>query len=165
MRDSRPQSLEHLFDETQDKSVLRQVQQRATVLVKLNRAVRGVLPAALHPWVRVANYRQSILVLEAANASWLMRLRYEQSALLSALRAQILPSLTAIDIRINPALAAKGSEIDQESSKQTAKEVKSGRALSVASAQALLDVADRSPEKLKKIIERLASRAGESGTR
>ncbi|WP_075182221.1 DUF721 domain-containing protein [Pantoea sp. 1.19] len=163
MRSSRPHSLEHLFDETQDKSILRQVQQRAGVLVRLNRAVQGLLPATLHPWVRVANYRQGILVLEVANASWMMRLRYEQSALLSALRAEILPSLAAIDIRINPALAAKGEPTAQESSSQAEKKV-AKRQLSAASAQSLRDVAERSPEKLRRIIERLASRAGE-GTR
>jgi len=102
MRDSRPQSIESFFDMAQDQSVLQNVQQRAIALNKLNRAVQGIIPVQLHPWCRVANFRQGILVIETANASWLMRLRYEQSSLLSALRAQILPSLTSIDIRINP---------------------------------------------------------------
>ena len=111
MRDSRPQLLDVLFDDASagSKGPLHNVQQRAVALLKLNRAVKGLLPAPLHPWCRVANFRQGILVLETANASWMMRLRYEQPALLSALRAQILPSLSSIDIRINPALMAKGS--------------------------------------------------------
>ncbi|MGV3345376.1 DUF721 domain-containing protein [Enterobacteriaceae bacterium LUAb1] len=157
MRNSRPQSLEYLFDEIQDKSVLYQIQQRAIILFRLNRAVQGILPAALHPWVRVANYRQGILVLEIASASWMMRLRYEQSSLLSALRAQILPSLTAIDIRINPVLAAKNAPVLQKDTLQPGK-----RQLSINSAESLRDVAKRSPEKLRKTIERLASRAGEN---
>lgn len=163
MRDSRPQSLDHLFDDAGAESVLQNVQQRATALLKLNRAVKGILPAQLHPWCRVANFRQSILVLETANASWLMRLRYEQATLLSALRAQILPSLTSIDIRINPSLAAIGQESVQENSNQTVKGKTEGvnRELSQQSAQALRMVAERSPEKLKAAIERLASLAGE----
>ena len=110
MRDSRPQLLDVLFDDASagSKGPLHNVQQRAVALLKLNRAVKGLLPAPLHPLPR-ANFRQGILVLETANASWMMRLRYEQPALLSALRAQILPSLSSIDIRINPALMAKGS--------------------------------------------------------
>lgn len=161
MRDNRPQSIENLFEITEGKGMLQSIQQRAIMLNKLNRAVQGVLPAQLHPWCRVANFRQGILVLETANASWMMRLRYEQSSLLSALRAQILPSLTAIDIRINPSLAAKRQENAHESSKQNG-ETSAGRQLSEQSAKMLLDIASRSPEKLKKIIERLALLAGES---
>ena len=163
MRDSRPQSIEYLFETTEGQNMLQSIQQRAIALNKLNRAVKGVIPAQLHPWCRVANFRQGILVLETANASWMMRLRYEQSSLLSALRAQILPSLTAIDIRINPTLAAKAQESAQESSSQSATEEKSaGRQLSEQSAEILRSVASRSPEKLRKTIERLASLAGES---
>ncbi len=163
MRDSRPQSLDNLFDDAGTQSVLQNVQQRATALLRLNRAVRGILPAQLHPWCRVANFRQGILVLETANASWLMRLRYEQATLLSALRAQILPSLTSIDIRINPSLAAIGQDSVQESSTQTSGgHFEVNRELSEQSAEALREVAKRSPEKLRAAIERLASLAGES---
>ena len=162
MRDSRPQSLENLFDDAGQESMLQNVQQRAVALLRLNRAVKGILPAPLHPWCRVANFRQGILVLETANASWLMRLRYEQATLLSALRAQILPSLTSIDIRINPLLAVKGQEIVQQNTTQTGVEkYEVNRQLSEQSAEALREVAKRSPEKLRATIERLASLAGE----
>jgi hypothetical protein len=102
-------------------------------------------------------------VLETANASWMMRLRYEQPALLSALRAQILPSLSSIDIRINPALMAKGSNLVQNAAK-TAGNTQAKvpmRHLSQESAEELRGLASRSPEKLRKILERLASLAGE----
>ncbi|AIR65225.1 DUF721 domain-containing protein [Cedecea neteri] len=162
MRDSRPQSLENLFDDAGQESMLQNVQQRAVALLRLNRAVKGILPAPLHPWCRVANFRQGILVLETANASWLMRLRYEQATLLSALRAQILPSLTSIDIRINPSLAVKGQEFVQENATQTGTEkYEVNRQLSKQSAEVLREVAKRSPEKLRATIERLASLAGE----
>lgn len=163
MRDSRPQSLDTLFDDAGAQGMLQNVQQRATALLRLNRAVRSILPAQLHPWCRVANFRQGILVLETANASWLMRLRYEQATLLSALRAQILPSLTSIDIRINPTLAAIGKDSVQENSIQSRSgQFEVNRELSEQSAEALREVAKRSPEKLRAAIERLASLAGES---
>lgn len=165
MRDSRPQLLDVLFDDalTAEQGPLHNVQQRAVALLKLNRAVRGLLPAQLHPWCRVANFRQGVLVLETANASWMMRLRYEQPSLLSALRAQILPSLSSIDIRINPALMAKGDR-QVQSGVKTTENAQAGaplRHLSQESANELRRLAARSPEKLRKTLERLASLAGE----
>lgn len=166
MRDSRPQALDNFFDESDKDSMLQTIQQRAVALLRLNRAVRGILPAPMHPWCRVANFRQGILIIETANASWLMRLRYEQSALLSALRAQILPSLTSIDIRINPSLAGKKAEIVQENNTQASSgQYIVDRRLSEQSAETLREVANRSPEKLRKAIERLASLAGESASK
>lgn len=163
MRDSRPQLLDVLFDNTfaTEKNTLYKVQQRAIALQKLNHAIQGLLPAQLQPWCRVANYRQSILVLETANASWMMRLRYEQPNLLSALRAQILPSLSSIDIKINPALMAKGSNVVKESAKIPLQTEKTAplRHLSQESAEELKRLASRSPEKLRNILEKLASLA------
>jgi len=159
MRDSCPQLLDVLFDDahTTDKAPLHNVQQHALALLKLNRAVKGFLPAQLHLWCRVANVRQGILVLEAANASWMMRLRYEQPMLLSTLREQILPSLSSIDIRINPGLMANGEH--QVKNTQQAAPL---RHLSQESAMALRRLANRSPEKLRNIFERLAALARES---
>ncbi|HEI6845870.1 TPA: DUF721 domain-containing protein [Yersinia enterocolitica] len=168
MRESRPQLLDVLFDDAiaAENGPLHNVQQRATALLKLNRAVKGLLPSQLQPWCRVANYRQSVLVLETANASWLMRLRYEQPALLSALRAQILPSLSSIDIRINPSLMASGHNHVQNAAKYSQDPEKSPplRQLSLESAKELRGLASRSPEKLRTILERLAALAGESAS-
>jgi len=167
MRDSRPQSIDILLGSvtTPEQNSLQHIQQRAVVLLKLNRAVAGILPAPLQPWCRVANFRQGVLILETANANWMMMLRYEQSRLLSALRAQILPSLSSIDIRINPTLATKGHQITQNhgeplSSGGQAEGKK--RKLSQQSGEAIRHLAARSPEKLKKMLERLAKLAGES---
>ncbi|CDG47253.1 DUF721 domain-containing protein [Serratia symbiotica] len=160
MRDSRPQLLDVLFDDalTADKAPQHNVQQHALALLKLNRAVKSLLPAQLHLWCRVANIRQGILVLEAANASWMMRLRYEQPMLLSTLRAQILPSLSSIDIRINPGLMANG----EHRVKNTQQAAPLRRHLSQESARAVMGLANHSPEKLRKILEQLAALAGES---
>jgi len=93
-----------------------------------------------------------------------MRLRYEQPALLSALRAQILPSLSSIDIRINPSLMAKMENASQIAikNKAIASESMPVRHLSAQSAEELRGLASRSPEKLRKALERLAELAGES---
>ncbi len=111
MRDSRPKLLDALFDEilTLNKAPLNNVQWHARKLFQLNCAVKKLLPDQLRTWCRVANFRQGILVLEAANASWMMCLRHEQSALQSTLREKILPSLSSINIKINPSLMANST--------------------------------------------------------
>ena len=163
---SRPQSIDILLGSlaAPEKNSLQHIQQRAVALLKLNRAVAGLLPAPLQPWCRVANFRQGVLILETANASWMMRLRYEQSRLLSALRAQILPSLSSIDIRINPTLATKGYQATRNSGsglKNGEQTEGKQRRLSRQSGESIRLLAARSPEKLQKLLERLAKLAGE----
>ncbi|CAQ83212.1 MULTISPECIES: DUF721 domain-containing protein [Photorhabdus] len=168
MRDSRPQSLDVLFEDAAaiEKNPLHIVQQRAVALLKLNRAVISLLPAQLHPWCRVANYRKQILVLEAGNASWMTRLRYELPTLLSALRSEILPSLSSIDIRINPSLMVKHDNSAQSFAKimSNSHNISPVRQLSQESAKELIILASRSPKKLKERLERLAALAGESAS-
>lgn len=161
MRDSRPQLLDALFDDaltTADKTPLHNIQKHALALHELNRTVKSLLPAPLHLCCRVANVRKSILVLEAANASWMMRLRYAQPILLSTLQAQILPSLSSIDIRINPSLITNG----EHRIKNTQQAPPLRRHLSQESARVVIELANRSPEKLRNILEKLAALAGES---
>lgn len=156
MRDSRPQLLDILFEDAleAEKTPLNIICRHAIILIRLNRILKNILPASLHTWCRVANVRHDILVLEAANASWMMRLRYEQSMLLSTLRAQILPSLSSIDIRINPGLMVK--RVDQV---KNVHQLAPLRQLSKESAMAMRGLANRSPEKLREILERLATLA------
>lgn len=167
MRDSRPQAIDTLFSDPAEpgRASLSQIQQRAVALLKLNRTVSALLPAPLRPWCRVGNFRQGVMVLECANASWMMRLRYEQTQLLSALRAQILPSLSSIDIRINPTLAIKGEPNAQNSgigTRVSRPVAEKPRILSAQSAESIRHVAARSEGKLQKLLERLAGLAGES---
>lgn len=163
MRDSYPQSLEKILNELEDsnKSTLQLIQQRATILLKLNRAVIALLPSPLQGKCRVANYRNAILIIEVINASWLTRLRYELPSLLSALRQEILPSLSSIDIKINPALRTKEEKRSLVSSIKE-QDAKKRRYLSLESAQSLKYLAEKSPKKLREKLERLAALAGES---
>ncbi|EEG85406.1 MULTISPECIES: DUF721 domain-containing protein [Proteus] len=163
MRDSYPQSLEKIFIELEgsNKSTLQLIQQRATILLKLNRAVMALLPVPLRDKCRVANYRNAILIIEVANASWLTRLRYETPSLLSALRQEILPSLSSIDIKINPSLGIKQEKRSLISSLKEQAPIKR-RHLSLESAQSLKYLAEKSPKKLREKLERLAALAGES---
>lgn len=113
MRDSHPQALFDVLEESlaKTRSPLLTIQRNAIAINKLNKAVKALLPSELKPMCRVANYRNCILVIEVANASWMTRLNYEKLQLLSALRNSILPSLSSIDIRINPVLMRKRLKI------------------------------------------------------
>ncbi|HGJ5873353.1 MULTISPECIES: DUF721 domain-containing protein [Arsenophonus] len=164
MRDSYPQSLNILLKENNfDSNTLQTIQQRAQALIKLNNTVISLLPVELKAWCRVANYRQHILILEVTNASRKTRLSYELPTLLSTLRNTILPSLSSINIMINPSLSSKNSEnclSIQQIAIKPSKQIISK--LSKESAKTIRNLAKRSPKKLKEKLEQLAALAGES---
>ncbi|CAG9413360.1 TPA: DUF721 domain-containing protein [Providencia alcalifaciens] len=165
MRDSHPQALFDVLEESLAKTsnTLQTIQRNAKAILKLNRVVKSLLPAEIKPMCRVANYRNNIMVIEVANASWMTRLNYERTNLLSALRSSILPSLSSIDIRINPDLIRKSkqnSSLNKQSVNQ--KENRNQRQISTQTAEQLLRLAEKSPKGLKERFERLAALAGES---
>lgn len=103
------------------------------------------------------------MVIEVANASWMTRLNYEKSNLLSALRTTILPSLSSIDIRINPDLMRKPKQNSSLTNRTVTSVQKTNeRQISAQTAQALLKLAENSPKGLRERFERLAALAGES---
>ncbi|MGL5952965.1 MULTISPECIES: DUF721 domain-containing protein [Providencia] len=164
MRDSHPQPLFNVLEESLSKTsnTLQTIQRNAKAILKLNQVVKNLLPAEIKPMCRVANYRNNIMVLEVANASWMTRLNYEKLNLLSALRTSILPSLSSIDIRINPDLIRKtkqNSSLNKQS--VSTKTNRNQRQISVQTAEQLLKLAERSPKGLKERFERLAALAGE----
>lgn len=165
MRDSHPQALFDVLEESLAKTPnsLQAIQRNAKVILKLNKAVKNLLPTEIKPMCRVANYRNNIIIIEVANASWMTRLNYEKITLLSALRTSILPSLSSIDIRINPDLVRKSKQ-NSSLNKQTVSSVQNSRErqISLETAKQLLKLAKRSPKGLKERFERLAALAGES---
>lgn len=178
MRRSNPQLLNNLFNDAmtsrkelpyhfQNENAVSyffqkdNVQEHAIELLKLNQKVKELLPSQLKPWCRIANYRRNILVIEIANANWMMELRYEKSNLLSSIRKKILPSLSSIDIRINPGLMVLGDEIMEKSEKfekNIKKSIECNR-LSIKSAEELKRLSKCCPKKLRAALERLAALA------
>lgn len=160
MRNSYPQSINALFNDNTKPGCtpLSQIQQRIVMLLNLNRKVSLLLPPTLRPWCRVGNFFQNVIVIECANASWMIRLRREQAQLLSTLRIHILPSLSSIDIRINPILAIKGRPNTQKIGVRTyvsRSVAENPRVLSIQSAKFIGNVAARSEGKLQELLERL----------
>ncbi|UDG80880.1 hypothetical protein GFV14_00363 [Candidatus Hartigia pinicola] len=162
MRDSYPKSLLSLLKNSlvTTHHPLQIIQHNAKIINKLNLIVKSLLPSETKLICRVAHYRNSILIIEVVNASWLMRLNYEKFNLISTLRKSILPSLFSIDIRINPLLMKKAVE-NSSLNNQTVQYaiLLNKRKISTDTAQHLLRLAQNSSKKLKERLERLAALA------
>ncbi|WP_395479872.1 DUF721 domain-containing protein [Candidatus Curculioniphilus buchneri] len=160
MRNSHPYSINILLNNPVSigQISLEKIQRRTIMLLKLNKAVTALLPGPLRPWCRVVNLRKGIMILETANATWKMRLRYEQTHLLSVLRLQILPSLSSINIKINPLLAIKENVNfkKNEDAKPYHSILEKPKTLSIQSAECIRHMAIHSEGTLKNALERLA---------
>ncbi|WWO97410.1 MAG: DciA family protein [Candidatus Dasytiphilus stammeri] len=150
MRSSSPHTIEKIFHLAHNQSILQFLKKKSLKLINLDYALKEELPLHFHPWCRVANLRQHILIIEAANAHWLTYLRYQQPILLSTLQAKILPTLVEINIVINPSIIQSISKPSTNNNKRT---------ISKRSAIILRNVARQSPKNIKFILERLASLA------
>lgn len=148
MRKSAPQTVHHVIAQAM---TLERLQKKAVLLAQWERAIKSVLPLNLQNVVRLANYRHHRLIIEVASASWLARLRYEQSELLTALRHDILPELSGLEFVINPDLCRPFLE------KHLAVTVQSSqRRLSETSAKLIENLAKECKEGLKDRLIKLA---------
>ena len=152
MRDNEPKMLTNLLSQG---SLLSQIHERTLALSQLAKVVDELLPTPLNQQYRVANYRQGVLILEVSSANWLTRIKYEQSNLISAIRKKILPSLSSIQYKINPAIATNYSQ----SVNFFDKNAKINNVITIQTAIYLNAVAEHAPEKLKKQLIKLANHA------
>ncbi|WP_294962685.1 DciA family protein [uncultured Gilliamella sp.] len=136
-------------------SSLSKIQERTIALSKLSNVVKDILPPPLNQQCRVANYRRGVLIIEVSSASWLSRLRYEQSNLIQGIRRKTLPSLSSIQYQINPNISAQLSELNNQSLNQK----KLLSVITPKSAMFLYTLAENSPDKLKKQLIKLANHA------
>ncbi|WP_202112714.1 DUF721 domain-containing protein [Gilliamella sp. Pas-s95] len=136
-------------------SCLSEIKDRTFALSKLSNIVDELLPSLLKQQCRVANYRQGVLVLEVSSASWLTRLKYEQSNLISEIRKNILPSLSSIQYKINPNISTKLSQCHCQASKLSLL----SSVMTPKSAMFLYALAENAPDKLKKQLIKLANHA------
>ncbi|BGI51233.1 MAG: hypothetical protein ArsCj_5210 [Arsenophonus endosymbiont of Ceratovacuna japonica] len=159
MKNNYIKSLNILLKENNlNSSILKIIKQRIYVLIKINNTIIKLLPIEVNSLCQVANYHKNILFLEVINASRKIRLSYELPMLFSALRNTILPSLSLIKIIINPSLSLQNSKnylpikkIAITPSKQIINK------LSIKSAKIVLNLAKKSPQKLKEKLESLVN--------
>lgn len=152
MRDNEPKVLTSLLSQG---ALLSKIKERSIALNQLSKVIDELLPTPLNQQYRIANYRQGVLILEVSSASWLTRLKYEQSNLLSGIRQKILPSLSSIQYKINPTIATNYSQSVILSDKN----VKISNVISKQTAIYLNTVAEQAPDKLKKKLIKLANHA------
>ncbi|VFP88001.1 DciA family protein [Candidatus Erwinia haradaeae] len=114
MRDHQPQLAQSFLEKAQKKSILQYIYQRITILNEVRLLSYKVIPESLHPWYNIANIHQNTLILNAANANYLMCLHYEKSNLLKTLQEKLLPSLKFIHIRIDPTITTQAAKITQD---------------------------------------------------
>ena len=152
MRDNEPKVLTSLLSQG---ALLSKIKERTVALSQLTKVIDELLPTPLNQQYRVANYRQGVLILEVSSASWLTRLKYEQSNLLSGIRQKILPSLSSIQYKINPTIATSYPQSVILSDKN----VKISNVISKQTAIYLNAVAEQAPDKLKKQLIKLANHA------
>ncbi|AMA65109.1 hypothetical protein AUT07_00555 [Candidatus Arsenophonus lipoptenae] len=131
------------------------IRNHALKLIKLNNKIINLLPEELKNSCRVANYRQEVLIIEVKNAARKARLNFELPIIILKLRNTILPSLSAINITINPSLICKNSNNYLSNIPNTIN--LSNKAISKKSANMILKLAKTSPKNLQKKLKSLVS--------
>ncbi|WP_411614497.1 DUF721 domain-containing protein [Gilliamella sp. BG4] len=134
---------------------LSKIQDRTNALNSLAKVVNDLLQSPMNQQCRVANYRQGVMILEVSTASWLTRLKYEQSNLISEIRKNILPSLSSIQYQINPDISVRWSHNNYQSDKSSLV----SSVITQKSAMFLYALAENAPDKLKKQLIKLANHA------
>ena len=102
-----PQDLSRLMHHS---GKLPSLAEKAELLRQLDQQVKQMLSEHVAEQLQVANLREGVLVIETTSAAWAARINFQKSMLLTQLQAQTLPMLTAIEVKVNPALAIRATE-------------------------------------------------------
>ncbi|GGI93343.1 DUF721 domain-containing protein [Shewanella hanedai] len=70
----------------------------------LDHYVKQVLTGPVSEQLKVANFRQGVLVIETTTAAWAARINFQKTKVLQQLQAETLPMLSAIEVKVNPSL-------------------------------------------------------------
>jgi hypothetical protein len=81
------------------------LQHDAAVIMALNSLLQSHLKQHNIPGCRIGNLQNGSLLIEIPDATWMMRLKFMRTELLTLLRQRV-PSLLRIKIKVNPALSS-----------------------------------------------------------
>ena len=140
-----PQDLSQLLHHS---GKLPDLAEKAELLMYLNHHVKQIIAGPVAEQLKVANFRQGVLVVETTSAAWAARINFQKPKLLAQLQAETLPILTAIEVKVNPRLAMYDAK-----PKQGHKE------LSPAAAEHIAALAENIGGSLGEKLKRLASLA------
>lgn len=79
--------------------------EKAELLLYLNTHLKKILNGPIVDHLQVANLRQDILVIETTTSAWAARINFQKTAILQHLQNEMLPMLSAIEVKVNPSLA------------------------------------------------------------
>ena len=144
-KSNQPTKLQQLFASEQTK--LHSYQQKTQHLSQLAQCLNQTVGWQIGQHCQIGNFHQGILTIYANNSSYATRLNFQQSQILLNFRRNVLPELIDIKIKVLPQ-ASIGR-------KSTTKPLKKQQ-LSHQTADALLEVSEQAPEKLKQALQRLA---------
>lgn len=96
-----PQDLSKLLHQ---RGQLPNITEKSELLMHLEHYVKKVLTGPVSEQLKVANFRQGVLVIETTTAAWAARINFQKAKILQQLQAETLPMLSAIEVKVNPSL-------------------------------------------------------------
>jgi hypothetical protein len=96
-----PQDLSQLLHQ---QGQLPSLAEKAELLLHLDHYVKQVVTGPVTEHLKVANFRQGILVIETTTAAWAARINFQKPKMLQQLQLETLPMLSAIEVKVNPGL-------------------------------------------------------------
>ena len=92
---------------------LPEIKEKAELLLRLDQLIKQQLQGPITAQIKVANLRESTLVVEVSSAAWAARLNFQKAQLLLQLQNVALPMLSTIDVKVNPRMFAVASNVEQ----------------------------------------------------
>lgn len=146
-----PQDLSQLLHQ---QGQLPSLAEKAELLLHLDHYVKQVITGPVTEHLKVANFRQGVLVIETTTAAWAARINFQKPKMLQQLQAETLPMLSAIEVKVNP-----GLNMYETKSKPAHNQISETAAAHI---QALADHTEGSLGQKLKRLAALASRSRQS---
>ncbi|WP_037027204.1 DciA family protein [Psychromonas aquimarina] len=127
------------------------LQHDAALITKLDSLLQSFLKQHNIQGCRIGNLQNGSLLIEIPSSTWLMRLQFMRSELLSLLRQQ-LPALLTIKIKVNPRL----SQLQDKQKKKKNRVIKRASKMPNDVAQSFLALAEDADPALKAALHSLA---------
>lgn len=127
------------------------LQHDMALLTKLNSLLQRYLKQHNIQGYRIGNLQNGSLLIEIPDATWMMRLQFIRTELLTLLRQQV-PALVRINIKVNPAL----SKTTKKQHLQPKKNIKRAEKMPADVADSLLALAEDAEPELQAALRSLA---------
>ncbi|HEY5715474.1 MAG TPA: DciA family protein [Psychromonas sp.] len=127
------------------------LQHDMALITKLNSLLQRYLKQHNIQGYRIGNLQNGSLLIEIPDATWMMRLQFMRTELLTLLRKQV-PALVRINIKVNPAL----SKSTKKQHLQPKKSIKRAEKMPADVADSLLALAENAEPELQAALRSLA---------